>query len=208
MVAAQWRDVQWPPSDGVAPLDADVPEESWERPCSDLSWVRRDTGDLVVIATCEYTKGPVLLLQVDRKVAHCEQTHFGNHLVIRGVKAEGVVCLKFPIIPESDGNPGRNRGNERPLEECETVQIIMGSENISIQEDLTSHRSIGGVCCHQACCATEIRETTELQSKSGDSRNREVVLHCPVYGSAWVKSSPEIGADLLCFVPLEGGPLL
>ena len=111
MVAAQWRDVQTQPSDGVATLDADVPEEPWEKPCFDLSWVQRDTGDLVLIATCEYTNGRVLLLQVDRKVAHCEQTHLWNDFAVRSAKVKGAVCFKLPVVTERDRNPGRNRGN-------------------------------------------------------------------------------------------------
>ena len=75
----------------------------------------------------------------------------------------------------------------------------MGSEDTYIQEDLTSHRGIGGVCCHQTCCAMEIQETTELQSQSGNSSYCEVVLHCPVYGSSRVEPAAEIGADLLYF---------
>ena len=77
----------------------------------------------------------MIFLEVDGRVAHCEEAHLRNDFVVRRIKRKGAICFELPVIPECDGYPSRDWGDEPPLEEDTIVRVIIWSVEIRVKEN-------------------------------------------------------------------------
>ena len=91
-------------------------------------------GCLALQCSCclRISGGASYFTEMESKVAQSEQTLFGSHLVIPGLKAESTVRFEFSVIPESDGDPCRDWRNERSFQGCETIQVVVRSVDIRV----------------------------------------------------------------------------
>ena len=134
MVVTQQGKIQSSSIDGVPSLAANVEKEPFEKPCPNLGWVKKDSGNLGVVTGCENAQRPVLLSQVDRKVAQSEQAILWGDFVIPGVKREGPIGAEFSKVPEGDDDPNRNQRNEWPFINCEGDRIVIGRVDVRVEE--------------------------------------------------------------------------